>query len=99
MPTGSGLKDEETLGFKRTLGRRGNTIEGRSSFLLKAVEFNPAQYQTLKQALKTLEYNRRKMPVFAAATAAAPHVVPTEPFRVQLLNNVIRERMPPQVHV
>ncbi len=43
----------------------GATVQGQSEFLIKVVEFSPAQYLQLKEALKQIEYNERKMPVLA----------------------------------
>ena len=75
MPTFDTV-DNDTLRFSQALGRKDSVLQGRSSFLLKGVEFTPPQYLALKDALKTQEYNRRKMPVFAApAAAASPDVV------------------------
>ncbi len=43
----------------------GATVQGQSEFLIKVVEFSPPQYLQLKEALKQIEYNDRKMPVLA----------------------------------
>ncbi len=45
------------------------TVQGQSEFLIKVVEFSPAQYQQLKENLKEIEYSERKMPVLARQTA------------------------------
>ncbi len=41
------------------------TVQGQSEFLIHVVEFSPAQYQQLKENLKEIEYNERKMPVLS----------------------------------
>ncbi len=46
------------------------TVQGQSEFLIKVVEFSPSQYQQLKESLKEIEYNERKMPVLARQAAA-----------------------------
>ena len=74
MPAFESVHDD-TISFAQTLNRKANTLRGRTTFLLKAVEFTPPQYLVLKDALKTLEYNRRKMPIFAAvAPASSPDI-------------------------
>ncbi|MBN1423188.1 DUF3857 domain-containing protein [Candidatus Fermentibacteria bacterium] len=42
-------------------------LTGATRFLLKAVEFSPEQYLTLKQALKERDRSGYKMPIFARA--------------------------------
>jgi len=48
--------------------REGTTIQGQSEFLIQVVEFSPPQYLQLKEYLKQIEYNERKMPVLARKT-------------------------------
>ncbi|MCU0915090.1 MAG: DUF3857 domain-containing protein [Planctomycetes bacterium] len=45
-------------------------LQGQSEFLIKTVEFSPQQYLQLKECLKEIEYNERKMPVLTRATTA-----------------------------
>jgi transglutaminase-like putative cysteine protease len=45
-------------------------IQGQSEFLIKVVELSPPQYLQLKESLKQIEYNERKMPVLARKTDA-----------------------------
>ncbi|MBM4024058.1 MAG: DUF3857 domain-containing protein, partial [Planctomycetes bacterium] len=47
----------------------GTTIQGQSEFLIKVVELDPQQYLQLKESLKEIEYNERKMPVLARQMA------------------------------
>jgi len=49
--------------------RGGATVQGQSEFLINVVEFSPQQYLQLKECLKQIEYNERKMPVLARKTA------------------------------
>jgi len=48
----------------------GKTLTATRELKLKVVEFSPAQYTTLKQTLKQLDYDARKMPVLALAPNA-----------------------------
>jgi transglutaminase-like putative cysteine protease len=65
----------------------GKTLTATRALKLKVVEFSPAQYATLKQTLKQLDYDARKMPVLARAQNAGPTPVaaadPVSPAAVQ----------------
>jgi len=66
---------DETVSWKRDLQHQGDSLQGQSEFLIKVVEFDPQQYLQLKESLKQIEYNGRKMPVLArqvGAGAAGP---------------------------
>ncbi|NCO92390.1 MAG: hypothetical protein COY42_17365 [Armatimonadetes bacterium CG_4_10_14_0_8_um_filter_66_14] len=68
----------DTLSWQRHLRREGNTLLGDSEFLITGVEFSPEQYLQLKQTLKAMEINDRKMPILqrgATASAAAADAV------------------------
>jgi transglutaminase-like putative cysteine protease len=60
--------------WRQALAREGGALTGKSDFRIKVVEFSPKSYLALKAAMKEIEYNQRKMPVFAAKPvgAAAP---------------------------
>jgi hypothetical protein len=45
-------------------------MQGQSEFLIKVVEFDPQEYLQLKESLKQIEYNERKMPILAHQTSA-----------------------------
>lgn len=62
--------DDKTICWKQTLSQQTNSLQGQSEFLINVVEFSPAQYQQLKDCLKQIEYNERKMPVLTRKTAA-----------------------------
>ena len=55
----------ETVTYKQKLNFIDNTLKGTSEFLLKVVEFSPNQYLALKNTLKELEINRKKMPILS----------------------------------
>ena len=60
-----------TLTFEPRLALESNVLQGSSSFLLNTVEFTPAEYLVLKQALKDIEYSRRMKEVFRAVPSEA----------------------------
>ncbi|HUD49843.1 MAG TPA: DUF3857 domain-containing protein [Candidatus Baltobacteraceae bacterium] len=67
--------DDPSLSFQEQVAARNGELTGSRELTLKVVEFPPAQYATLKQALKSLEYDQRKAPIIAVADsglAAAP---------------------------
>jgi hypothetical protein len=65
----------------------GNRLTATRELKLKVVEFAPTQYTTLKQTLKQLDYDARKMPVLAlghnAATKSAAALDPAATAPVQ----------------
>jgi hypothetical protein len=61
--------EDKTISWKQTLDQQTNALQGQSEFLIQVVEFNPPQYLQLKEYLKEIEYNERKMPVLARQTA------------------------------
>jgi transglutaminase-like putative cysteine protease len=77
LPHSPPIKDQ-TISWKQELEQQGNSLHGESEFLIHVVEFNPQQYQQLKQTLKQIEYNGRKMPILARPTrkdTPAPDIV------------------------
>jgi transglutaminase-like putative cysteine protease len=60
--------EDKTISWKQTLDQQTGSLQGQSEFLIKVVEFSPPQYQQLKESLKQIEYNERKMPVLARKT-------------------------------
>lgn len=68
--------ETNTLSFVPRLSLESNVLHGSGTFLLEAVEFSPAEYLVLKQALKDIEFSQRKQPVFRSAHGdAAEHDV------------------------
>jgi transglutaminase-like putative cysteine protease len=67
--------NDRTLSFRESVTDQGSVLSGSRELMLKVVQFPPAQYATLKQTLKSLEYDQRKSPILAvteSAAAAAP---------------------------
>lgn len=57
--------DKGCVSFRQEFtNEEGGIISGTSAFLLKDVEFSPAEYLALKQLLKDREYQQRRKPVF-----------------------------------
>lgn len=67
----------ETIALEGTLsvtvpdGKKTSVLSGESRFLLKAVEWSPEQYLGLKDTLKAIEYDLRKMPILTAGETEA----------------------------
>jgi len=64
MPEFSPIEDP-TISWRQKLDHQGNVLQGEGEFLIKVVEFDPPQYLQLKETLKQIEYNERKMPILA----------------------------------
>jgi transglutaminase-like putative cysteine protease len=67
--------DDPGLTFQEQVSATNGVLTGSRQLSLKVVEFPPAQYATLKQTLKSLQYDQRKAPILAvseSAPAAAP---------------------------
>jgi transglutaminase-like putative cysteine protease len=60
--------NSDTLLWKRSLNFDAGKLNGKSEFLIKVVEFSPEQYLGLKKSLKDIEYQSRKLPIFAKGT-------------------------------
>jgi transglutaminase-like putative cysteine protease len=58
--------DLKTLFWSQKLNFKAATLLGKSKFLLKTMEFSPKQYLKLKTSLQEIEYQKRKMPIFAS---------------------------------
>jgi hypothetical protein len=69
LPTYASI-DDPSLSFQEHVTARNGELTGSRELTLKVVEFPPAQYATLKQTLKSLEYDQRKAPIMAVADAA-----------------------------
>jgi transglutaminase-like putative cysteine protease len=63
--------ENDAVSFSESLARDGDTLARKETFLLKVVEFTPAQYATLKGALRTIEFDERQKAIFAAAQPPA----------------------------
>jgi transglutaminase-like putative cysteine protease len=79
LPTCAPVEDD-CLNSHEQFSVSGNRLTATRKLNLKVVEFSPAQYGTLKQTLKQLDYDARKMPVLALApNAAAQSVAAVDP--------------------
>ncbi|HDZ22859.1 hypothetical protein LCGC14_0018780 [marine sediment metagenome] len=71
MPTFTPI-DDPTLTWNRSLRIDDGQLVGTNEFLINVVEFSPTQYLQLKEHLRTIEYNERKMPIFAGPASPSP---------------------------
>ncbi len=70
LPSCSPVADD-CLDSREQFSLSGHGLTATRELKLKVVEFSPSQYATLKQTLKQLDYDARKMPVLALAPKAA----------------------------
>ncbi|MDD3119738.1 MAG: DUF3857 domain-containing protein, partial [Victivallales bacterium] len=63
LPQYRAINDSE-LSWDRSLSYTDGVLTGKSSFMIKTMEFSPAEYLRLREHLKAIEYSRRKMPIF-----------------------------------
>ena len=75
MPDTTDL-DTPTLRWSRHMAMDGRVLTGHSELLFRTVEFSPAEYLDLKRALRTIEADHRKKPVFAPGEPARPAAPP-----------------------
>ena len=66
--------EDDCLTSHQQFSATGKQLEANRSLKLKAVEFSPAQYMTLKHTLKGLDYDARKMPVLNLAKNVKPGI-------------------------
>jgi transglutaminase-like putative cysteine protease len=66
--------DDECVSYRESCGFANGALNCSRALKLKTVEFSPAQYLTLKQTLKSLEYDARKVPVLATSGTATANV-------------------------
>lgn len=64
--------DTPTLLWTRRLEATDNGLAGQAEFLIRVPEFTPEEYLALKETLRVIETNARKMPVFVRPAAAEP---------------------------
>lgn len=67
MPRYTGVANED-IRFAMTASREGGTLECSSEFALMTVEFSTAGYLELKKALRAVEFDLKKVPLFKKAT-------------------------------
>ncbi len=63
--------DTPTLLWTRRLEATANGLAGQAEFLIRVPEFTPEEYRCLKETLRVIEANARKMPVFVRSAAEA----------------------------
>ena len=63
--------DDEGLARYENVTCTNGVLAGARGLKLKTVEFSPAQYLTLKQTLKAMQYDGRKSPVLALSKTAS----------------------------
>jgi len=71
LPSYSPLSDDR-MSYQRRIQFVEHRLDCSRELKLKAVEFSPTQYASLKRALKTIEYDERKTPVMAILTQPSP---------------------------
>jgi len=71
MPTFDAI-DDPMVSWSKSLEIVDGALVGRSDFLIHAIEFSPAEYLQLKDHLRTMEFNGRKLPIFLASGEATP---------------------------
>ena len=73
MPTASSVQDaglsyDQTVAFKEAKPLDPPSLDASRELKLKTVEFSPAQYLKLKQALKAMNYDARKSAILASTS-------------------------------
>jgi transglutaminase-like putative cysteine protease len=63
--------NDNCVSYGETFAYKDGTLDCSRALKLKGVEFSPKQYLTLKQTLKSMEYDERKVPVLAVSEGAA----------------------------
>src|ERR1700722_4340964 len=85
--------DDSCLSCQESVKSENGALNCSRQVTLKVVEFPPAQYATLKQTLKSLEYDQRKAPIIAvtdsadAAPAKAAEALPPVQSNAQILES------------
>ncbi len=70
-------QDDAGLSRRETFTCTNGTLNCARELKLKTVEFSPAQYLQLKQTLKDMQYDGRKLPLLALAKSAPENVAAT----------------------
>jgi transglutaminase-like putative cysteine protease len=66
--------DDECVHYRESCAFSNGTLDCSRDLKLKVVEFSPAQYLKLKQTLKSMQYDERKVPVLATSGTATANV-------------------------
>lgn len=78
MPTLASLSDS-SMGYHENVSLTNDVLDCSREFILKTVEFSPAQYLKLKQALKDMDYDQRKNLILALNKKDVPDVLTAGP--------------------
>jgi hypothetical protein len=70
MPSCPSVHDD-CVSYMETFAAKNGSLDCSRDLKLKVVEFSPKQYLKLKQTLKSMEYDERKVPVLAVSQSAA----------------------------
>jgi transglutaminase-like putative cysteine protease len=73
MPACPAVNDE-CVSYRESCGFATGALDCSREMKLKVVEFSPAQYLTLKQTLKSMQYDERKVPVLATSGTVTANV-------------------------
>ena len=76
MPAGVPVEDR-SISYQRRFALQDNVLSAARELKLKVVEFTPAEYLKLRDTLKLLDYDARKMPVLALTDNAVTTAPPT----------------------
>jgi len=66
--------DDPCVSYRESCRFANGALHGSREMKLKVVEFTPAQYLTLKQTLKAMQYDERKVPVLATSGTVTANV-------------------------
>ncbi|MEI9866102.1 MAG: DUF3857 domain-containing protein [Limisphaerales bacterium] len=77
LPATSSVNDEG-LDYQQDIAVSDGLLSATRAFKLKGVEFSPAQYLTLKQTLKKMEYDGRKNPILSTTAIAGSTETPAD---------------------
>jgi len=69
LPDSKPIK-QDGINWYRSFTLKNKILSGKSEFILNKVEFSPEEYAGLKTALRKIEYNKRKRPLFYGAGVA-----------------------------
>ena len=75
LPTFASVNDHG-VSYDESIAFTNDTLNCSREFLLKTVEFSPAQYLRLKQTLKDKDYDRRKSLILALKSARIAEAMP-----------------------
>ena len=87
--------DDDRMNYQQSIAVSDGRLNASRDLKLKGVEFSPAQYLTLKQTLKKMEYDARKNPILATTLTfgdIAPTAAATVPSPVDSDAKILESR-------